>query len=55
MKNIGGFFNWNVAKDIMGAKKGIILQLLYQVRSKLEKKGVNPENLSLKKCKIKII
>lgn len=40
----------NVAKQIMEAEKGIVLKLLYQIRSKLEKKGVNAENLSLKKC-----
>ncbi len=51
LKNIGVLFDMNVAKQIMEGKKGVVLKLLYQIRSKLEKKGVNPENLSLKKCK----
>ena len=51
LKNIGVLFDMNVAKQIMEGTKGVVLKLLYQIRSKLEKKGVNPENLSLKKCK----
>ena len=51
LKNIGVNFNMNVAKQIMDGTKGVVLKLLYQIRSKLEKKGVNAENLSLKKCK----
>lgn len=50
LRNIGVNFDMNVAKQIMDAEKGIVLKLLYQIRSKLEKKGVNAENLSLKKC-----
>jgi adenylate kinase family enzyme len=34
----------------MEGKKGTISKLLYQIRSTLEKKGVNIESLSLKKC-----
>ena len=33
----------------MEAKPGYIENLLYEIRSNLEKKGVNPENISLKK------
>jgi hypothetical protein len=51
LKNIGVNFDMNIAKQIMDGKKGVVLKLLYQIRSKLEKKGVNQESLSLKKCK----
>ncbi len=51
LKNIGVNFDMNIAKQIMEGKKGVVLKLLYQIRSKLEKKGVNQESLSLKKCK----
>jgi hypothetical protein len=51
-KNIDVTFNLQIAENVMNAKRGEILKLLYQIRSKLEKKGINAENLSLKKCKI---
>jgi hypothetical protein len=34
----------------MKGKRGCASKLLYQIRSNLEKKGMNLENLSLKKC-----
>ncbi len=54
LNNIEVNFDMNTAQTIMEAKKGVILRLLYEIRSKLEKKGVNPDNLSLKKSKQKI-
>jgi hypothetical protein len=51
LKNIGVNFDMNIAKQIIEGRKGVVLKLLYQIRSKLEKKGVNQESLSLKKCK----
>ena len=50
--NIGIDFDSNKAKLIMEEKKGEIKKLLYQIKSALEKKGVNFENVSLKKCRI---
>ncbi len=35
----------------MEGKRGCASKLLYQIRSTLEKKGINLENLSMKKCK----
>ena len=49
LRNVGVKFDINVAKNIMEAKPGYIANLLYEIRSNLEKKGVNPENISLKK------
>jgi hypothetical protein len=50
LTNIGIEFQSQKAKEIMEGKKGVITKLLYQIRSTLEKKGLNVENLSLKKC-----
>ena len=49
LRNVGVKFDINIAKNIMEAKPGYIANLLYEIRSNLEKKGVNPENISLKK------
>ena len=49
LRNVGVKFDINMAKNIMEAKPGYIANLLYEIRSNLEKKGVNPENISLKK------
>ena len=49
LRNVGVKFDINIAKNIMEAKPGYIENLLYEIRSNLEKKGVNPENISLKK------
>jgi hypothetical protein len=42
-------FNPEKAKSIQNEKKGEIQRLLYQIRSCLEKKGINHENVSHKK------
>ena len=52
LRNVGVKFDINIAKNIMEAKPGYIANLLYEIRSNLEKKGVNPENISLKKVVI---
>ena len=49
LRNVGVKFDSNTAKNIMDSKPGFIANLLYEIRSNLEKKGVNPENISLKK------
>ena len=49
LRNVGVKFDVNIAKNIMEGKPGYIANLLYEIRSNLEKKGVNPENISLKK------
>ena len=49
LRNVGVKFDTNTATSIMNQKKGVIANLLYEIRSNLEKKGVNPENISLKK------
>ena len=49
LRNVGVKFDTNTATSIMHQKKGVIANLLYEIRSNLEKKGVNPENISLKK------
>lgn len=35
----------------MDGERGYASKLLYQIRSTLEKKGINLENMSMKKCK----
>jgi hypothetical protein len=37
------------AKSVQNGKKGEIQKLLYQIRSLLERKGINHENVSHKK------
>ena len=49
LRNVGVKFDSNTAQNIMQSKPGVIANLLYEIRSNLEKKGVNPENISLKK------
>ena len=49
LRNVGVKFDTNTAQNIMQSKPGFIANLLYEIRSNLEKKGVNPENISLKK------
>ena len=49
LRNVGVKFDTNTAENIMKSKPGFIANLLYEIRSNLEKKGVNPENISLKK------
>jgi len=49
LRNVGVKFDSNTAEKIMQSKPGFIANLLYEIRSNLEKKGVNPENISLKK------
>ena len=49
LRNVGVKFDTNTAENIMQSKPGFIANLLYEIRSNLEKKGVNPENISLKK------
>ncbi len=49
--NINVPFDSNKSQEIMAGKRGCASKLLYQIRSTLEKKGMNLENLSLKKCK----
>ena len=49
LRNVGVKFDSNTAENIMQSKPGFIANLLYEIRSNLEKKGVNPENISLKK------
>ena len=49
LRNVGVKFDSNTTRDIMNKKPGVIANLLYEIRSNLEKKGVNPENISLKK------
>ena len=49
LRNVGVKFDTNTATNIMQSKPGFIANLLYEIRSNLEKKGVNPENISLKK------
>lgn len=51
-ENINVPFDSNKAKKIMEGKRGCASKLLYQIRSTLEKKGINLENLSMKKCKM---
>jgi hypothetical protein len=48
--NIEVDFPASKAQAIMESKSGVIKKLLYQIRSTLEKKGMNLEALSLKKC-----
>jgi len=36
----------------MNLKKGVVLKLLYQIKMKLEKKGVNIDALTMKNCKV---
>ena len=50
LKNMGIPFSTQAAFDIMNKKPGKASKLLYTIRSKLEKKGINYDNLSLKKC-----
>lgn len=47
--NIKVPFDSIIAKEIMDKKKGAIALLLYKIRTRLEKKGVSMESLSLKK------
>ena len=49
LQNVGVDFKVKTAEDIMNCKPGVISNLLYEIRSNLEKKGVNPDNISLKK------
>ena len=49
LSNVGVKFSTNMAKNIIEKKPGVISNLLYEIRSNLEKKGVNPDNISLKK------
>lgn len=49
LANIRVKFDSNKAKEVMEKKRGVISLLLYQIRTKLEKKGISMENLSLKK------
>jgi hypothetical protein len=50
LTNIGiKSFNPERAKAINNQKKGEIQKLLYQIRSFLERKGINHENVSHKK------
>lgn len=49
LSNIKVNFDSNKARDIINKKRGAIALLLYQIRTKLEKKGISMENLSLKK------
>lgn len=44
-------FNQQKAQAIQSQKKGEIQKLLYQIRSFLERKGINHENVSHKKSK----
>jgi hypothetical protein len=55
LRNIGLKFSPDVALNIMNKNPETILNLLYEIRSRLERKGVNPDNLSLKKCNTKFI
>lgn len=47
-------FTSKTAEDIINMKKGIVLKLLYQIKMKLEKKGVNIDALTMKNCIIVI-
>ena len=49
LSNIKVDFDSNKAKEIMEKKRGTIALLLYQIRTKLEKKGISMESISLKK------
>ncbi|MCQ2816970.1 MAG: hypothetical protein MJ252_06870 [archaeon] len=49
LSNVGVKFTPQTAKNIMNKKPGVVSNLLYEIRSNLEKKGVNPDNISLKK------
>ena len=49
LRNVGVKFDTNTATKIMQGKHGVVSNLLYEIRSNLERKGVNPENISLKK------
>ena len=41
-------FTSKIAEDIMNKVKGVVLRLLYQIKMKLEKKGVSIDALSMK-------
>ena len=43
-------FTSKIAEDIMNKVKGVVLRLLYQIKMKLEKKGVSIDALSMKNC-----
>ena len=49
LRNVGVKFDTNTATNIMQSKPGFIANLLYENRTNPQKKGVKPENISLKK------